>query len=353
MSTLACAAVIFALGFDEPSLLEQKGLKRVGDTYVLLSEQDFQKKFRELQLAQKKFRDAARGVDAVEKKSETQRKLISQAIVERRRLGDQLPRAAELDPSAHNRMVARINQLNIVIREHYERERDDKAGAEARSSLGAARAALVQLVLDLRRQADEIAKEYASLSKDAAVAEAIAESEEGDPPALGPSRGFARNLALLEKAEAQVHSETIPLRSEGNVFWTEVVLNGKRAAPMMVDTGASIICLPGRLAQEVGLKPAEGDTRIELSLADGRAIEATLMKLDSVKVGKFEVSDVECAVLPASLKDAAPLLGGNFLRHFSYKIDPDRKQLTLSKVDGPPAGSAASKDAKATAKRKK
>ena len=73
------------------------------------------------------------------------------------------------------------------------------------------------------------------------------------------------------------------------------------------------------------------------------------MTLDSVRVGKFTVKDVRCAVLPAGLTQAPPLLGGSFLRHFSYRHNPGGGKVTFWKVqtesDERDAGGGAKRDA--------
>ena len=76
-----------------------------------------------------------------------------------------------------------------------------------------------------------------------------------------------------------------------------------------------------------------------MQLADGREIEGRLMKLTSVRVGKFTVENVECAVLAPEATMAEPLLGMSFLENFKFEIDAAAKKLNMIKVSGsdPPA----------------
>ena len=55
------------------------------------------------------------------------------------------------------------------------------------------------------------------------------------------------------------------------------------------------------------------------------------MQLDSLCVGSFTVNNVKCVVFPESENDITPLLGGTFLKNFTYTIDPALEQLTLIK----------------------
>jgi len=64
------------------------------------------------------------------------------------------------------------------------------------------------------------------------------------------------------------------------------------------------------------------------------------MKLTSVRVGKFTVENVECAVLGPAATMAEPLLGMSFLENFKFEIDAAAKKLNMVKVassDAPPA----------------
>ena len=60
-----------------------------------------------------------------------------------------------------------------------------------------------------------------------------------------------------------------------------------------------------------------------VTLADGRKVPAMMIKLDSVKVGKFTVQDVECCVLGPDAIDAPALLGMSFLGQFKFELDAE------------------------------
>jgi aspartyl protease family protein len=115
----------------------------------------------------------------------------------------------------------------------------------------------------------------------------------------------------------------------------ETIINGKHTKPMMLDTGASLVLIPQGLAREIGLTPAATDRSLDLKLADGRTVQAKLMKLDSLQVGKFTAEKVPCAVLPADLSQAPALLGQTFLRLFSYRVNPQTQKLTLKQLEVP------------------
>jgi predicted aspartyl protease len=51
-----------------------------------------------------------------------------------------------------------------------------------------------------------------------------------------------------------------------------------------------------------------------------------------VRVGTFEVENVEAAVLSDAAFAAEPLLGNSFLSHFRSEIDQSAKTLRLTRV---------------------
>jgi aspartyl protease family protein len=129
-----------------------------------------------------------------------------------------------------------------------------------------------------------------------------------------------------------VFAESIPLRSEGGTMYASVVIDGKHTHEMVVDSGASIISLPAKLAGQCGIHVTSADPTIVLELADGRRIPGKLVKIKSVRVGRFTVENVECAVLGAEASNAEPLLGMSFLENFKFEIDAQGKTMTLVEV---------------------
>ena len=81
--------------------------------------------------------------------------------------------------------------------------------------------------------------------------------------------------------------------------------------------------------------PSPSDRTITLHVADGSSHEAKMMTLDSVRVGKFTVRNVECAVSSKEKSNVPPLLGGPFLKHFTFKMNQAAGTVTFSKIETP------------------
>ena len=206
---------------------------------------------------------------------------------------------------------------------------------EARKQANDIREEYVQDVLSMRAKADEITQQWSKLAEDSTVKKALDKINHalGTKFALKPSSSFTANIKQLKTMEDAVSSEAIKLENEGNSLWVNVMVNGKHSKRMIVDSGANVISLPDKMVRDMGIESVSSGTPIRVSLADGREVPATLIKLASVRVGKFTVEDVECCVLGREAPDAPPLLGMSFLGQFKFEVDAQQAELKLVKVD--------------------
>ena len=69
-----------------------------------------------------------------------------------------------------------------------------------------------------------------------------------------------------------------------------------------------------------------------MGVADGSFHEVRMTTIDSVRVGKFTVQNVKCAVQPKEKPDAPSLLGNSFLNKFTYKFNPGAETVTFSQI---------------------
>ena len=78
------------------------------------------------------------------------------------------------------------------------------------------------------------------------------------------------------------------------------------------------------------MSPSDPD--IVLELADGRRLLAKATTLKSVRVGKFTVENVECAVLGPEAISASPILGMSFLGKFKFEVNASAATLSMVKI---------------------
>ncbi len=352
----ACAAVAAAVRAADSSpedVLKSHGLKRSGSTFVVASEANAQKKLNEARLASRQLNYALMEQDAAEQGVQGRRELVEELLQERIALNEQLnvvdqqlnsmggstlnygvPYQRNLLANQHNQLLGALNILSDRINLLRGQAADPQMTQRLSTEVAKRRDSYRQAILDLRQIVDKTTAEYAELARDEAIKKALSAlaTKSKSPAKLGPSRGFDESVKLLVKAEKSFLTEVVELRRRGGVFEVDVTFNGKTTVPLIFDTGASFTTISDELAKRIGLQPQASDRTIELHVADGGTVSARLMTIPSLRVGKFSVNNVACAVMPPEKRDAPLLLGQSFHRHFTYNFTPESGQLVLSRV---------------------
>lgn len=344
-------------------ILKSKDLRRSGANYIVGAETEVQRKLAGARKQLAQFRQAAAQQNSFEMGIRNRKAFEEQLIQQRVFLNRQLAQVDQQTPSLgaaqfnqavnaarnefiteHNRLAALINESNDRLRLLHHQGDDSELKQQVAQEVARYREAYMQTIVDTRQLIDETHASYETLAKAPEVAQAIRTMNQTAKPQLklGPSREFLANVANFEKIERSVLTEKVELRKQGGVYWVDVTFNGKITKPMIFDTGASISTLSSSLAAELGLRPKPNDPTIRCQTADGSIVEAKQMTIGSMRVGKFTVKDVVCAVMPPSKGDVDPLLGQSFHRHFTYNFTPDSGRLTLSQVDEGDQGQSSS-----------
>jgi len=232
--------------------------------------------------------------------------------------------------------VAAVNEVNGRLNLLRAEAADPNVKQEIDKEVPQRRAAYIQAVLDLRQLVDSTVKQYAELAEDDSIKKALSDlgAKAKSTLKLGPSRDFQEIVKRLEKIEKSVLTEEVELKRRGGVYEVDVTFNKNETVSMIFDTGASFVTISTELARRIGLTPQATDRPIELHVADGSVIEARQMTIPSVRVGKFTLNNVVCAVMPADKRDAPLLLGQTFINQFTHKVEAGR--LILSKVETEP-----------------
>lgn len=144
----------------------------------------------------------------------------------------------------------------------------------------------------------------------------------GDAPDLRPALAEADGVVV------------VPLLARGGTLVVRAVLNGKRPANLIVDTGATVSVISWRLAWDLGLVPSPHAPRMRLETAGG-PVEAPVVKLEAVSLGRAHAREVLAAVhdLPTRDGQIDGVLGLTFLRGFIVTIDSAEGRLILKRVD--------------------
>ncbi len=315
-------------------VLKKSGLRKRGSYFSLPEEVEVKRKLREIKLLKKKLRYSQRELAAADGQVENKRQLIIDYLQQRRELRTRLAHTSSA--KMHNRLVIMLNELADRIVLMQQDNRSEKAAKTARAAHETLQAEYVEKLLAARKLYNGTTQKYKDLKANNEVSKAIAAFNKTAAKSrkLGPTLSYASLGRKIKKIEDTILSEAIDLRQGGGRLWfVPVVFNDGKVQQMAIDTGASIISLPWSVAAAIGMTPKPGDQKMQVSMADGRIITATRKMADKVRVGKFTVENVECAVMPQELTEAAPLLGLSFFKHFTFKIDTANAKLVMSKVE--------------------
>lgn len=310
------------------------GLKRSGKTIVSLEAADIHREIGNLTKSRrtiKQLADTRKAIDDQVKWLSEQFRLVDAQNAE---LNILLVQAAG-DVIANNRLVGMINANTSKLRQFDDQRSKlrEKLVAD-RKALIDAETAYVDSVVAIRRKLNDLqARLEESLQvEDLKVAMRVYQAnfqtsamvDIGD--LIGP---LDRRLKQVEK---EVFQETISLETNDSGSILVNVTVGETTVPMVLDSGSSMVILPFETATKLGIAIPPGAQAMRLVLADGRSISASGVVIPKMRVGLFEVENVDAAVLEPDATGAAPLLGMTFLANFKFQIDGAGKTLKLLRV---------------------
>lgn len=356
---LVAAACFAAARGDDATpnqVLKRLGVRRSGASYILLGEATVKNKLNEARIVYRRLSEAIKQQRDVEQFAQFNRQEARQLAAERLELNQQLVAAGMgLSVQEHNRLVAMINARSDRIRELDAELPDATVRRQADELVVQRREAFLQAVLDLRKIVDETSQKYVELAKDELLQKAMAASDpkSKSPPRLAPSADFKNNIKQLQNLEKLVLTDTVAVVRKGGVYEVQVTLNDKLTIPFVYDTGAAFLTISSDVASRLGLEIADDDPTIRLEVADGTVIEAKRKAIPSVRLGRFNVNNVECAVMPPSKAKVPHLLGQSFLRHFTITGSPASGQLLMARIGGQDEPSKRADSAKTSRKNRR
>ena len=136
-------------------------------------------------------------------------------------------------------------------------------------------------------------------------------------------------LPLISRA--QVRNELTLVTSAGTSHIpVRVYLNGTHSFRFILDTGATLCSIPSSALERLKLD-IDDSTPVRLVSTAGGIAETYEIKLDSVELEGFRVSNVKALVIDIPGYREYGLLGQNFLNNFHIEIDNQRGLLRLKK----------------------
>ena len=176
---------------------------------------------------------------------------------------------------------------------------------------------------------------------------------------MRPHIAFLAVLALACKGIGTPKSVSMPPDSaagevafhlagpNGTAIIVPAVLNGHDSVSLILDTGATLICLDDSVARDLQLPERIG--AVGSGVVVGGTGRIRLVKLDSIKVGGASARDLTaCAIDLSNVRQISPkvrgLLGLNFLRNFRVTLDFQRNVVRLQ----PPTSTSVRRERSAT-----
>jgi aspartyl protease family protein len=92
----------------------------------------------------------------------------------------------------------------------------------------------------------------------------------------------------------------------------------------LLDTGATRVAVPGKLAEQAGLRRG---IRARSQTASG-VVETWLTRIDRLRLGPFEMRNVQAVIIP-DMPGEEVLLGMSFLKHLELVQTGERLRLTM------------------------
>jgi aspartyl protease family protein len=137
------------------------------------------------------------------------------------------------------------------------------------------------------------------------------------PPAAAPASAAGATGAIAAEApspetpqrESSGYREALLEADQRGQYAAGVVVNGV-PVPMLIDTGATEVCVSASTARRLGLSPSEGRKRV-MQTANGRSTASPTI-LRSVSLGGLYLNDVAALVLAPEAGEVN-LLGESFL----------------------------------------
>ena len=171
---------------------------------------------------------------------------------------------------------------------------------------------------------ERIPAEQRAAAKRSGAAEAAPQSSRADVPA-------AREPAAQTRRRARHGGRAIeiPFERMGSVMRVDVRLNDRVVAPFLIDTGASGVSLPARVADELGIVVRSDTPTLKMRTANG-LVARPVVTLEAVELGGARVEGLRATVNPTM---DIGLLGGTFFNNFVYQVDAAAGVIRLEPND--------------------
>ena len=128
---------------------------------------------------------------------------------------------------------------------------------------------------------------------------------------------------------SEIKSTSVRLRGNQAIVPVRITYRNTTADVwLLLDTGATVSVISSSLADRLGIKSSSSERRLS-QLANGRVVETTRARVDSLAVGPKITYNAEVAIMPSDgpAMGFDGLLGMNFLGEFRYHLDVNAQSI--------------------------
>ncbi len=316
--------------------LTEKGLVKKNSFWLLADETkalETEKTFKDVE---KKCRDAQTAFDEAVRVGKMAKEQFDKSKKELEQIKTLLS-AGNMKPDQQNRLITENNNRVMLLDKLPSQMVDISVPTEnamfrkIAADLSAARFELLNALLFLQEKEPLFEEKYQALREDEEVSAALKELGNGNR--LGPTRNYKKEPAKTTTAEKLVFTDTLPMYrgKMGIVF--DAVLNEKTLLPIGDGRANDYMMIPTSVIEGAGQKIA-ADAQ-EISLSNGQqTLKCRLAKLDSLRLGKYVLKDVEVIALPPEAVGIPVGIGRKTMADYEVNTEPrDCKVVIKSKVD--------------------
>ena len=310
--------------------LTQKGLVKKGNFWVLADEAKTLDTIKELPQTEKKCRDAQTQFGEIVVQGKAAREQYDKTRKEYEQIQTLLkektpPQQQNTLSQENNKRVLLLQKLEPVIVD-LTGPKNNPALTKAAAELSIARFELISVLSFLQDSIPTFETKYGALHDDPDVAAAL--KELGPGTRLGPARNYKKEPPKTAAAEKLAYSTTLPLYREEQRIVFDVVLNEKLTFAVSDGRTNDFTLLPAKAIESAGQKIADDAQQITLN-ADSKAYKCRLVKLNSLRLGKYLLKDVEVVALPDDAGSISPTLGRKTLADYELTSETADCKITI------------------------
>ena len=317
--------------------LTEKGLVKKGNFWILAEEAkllEFDKSLKDLE---KRCRDAQLVYDETVRQNKINKEQYDKAKKEYEQI-QKLLKGGGLTPQQQSNLNTEAGKRAPVIQKleplliDLTNGRQDGAFRKMTADLNAARSELILALGQVEENSpDALDEKYQAVRDDEELKAALAKA--GPGAKLGPSRNFKKDPIKTATAEKLVFTNSLPLYLDDQRLVFDVVLNDKLTYPITDGRANDFTMLPAKVIESSGQKITEDAPQITLN-ANKQAYKCRLVKLKSMRLGKYVLTDVEVVALPDDAALLQPAIGRKTLVDYEMTSEaPDCKIIIKSNVD--------------------